>query len=382
MQSGHHPWRATPRPLVAAVAVALAASALAACGSSSPSPSKYTAASSTPKSAAKTLPNGMPNLHGVTISYLGFGGATDQMMDKAWFEPFERLTGAKITLDSPTDYKKLQIQEQSGNVTYDLVDGDAFVMDPGCGKSWTPVSLPNLKYVLPAYKPKSACTAPDYIYSYVIMYSPKAFPNGGPTDCQDFYNTKKFPGKRQVWSYYYGNSPECAAIANGADPHDPYSMSVSAISNKLASIKGSLQTYDTPNQAIDAMQNNDVAMGIYTTRMAYVANLNQHAGWKWASGWAANANGTFGIPKGAPHAAAAEALLNYILAPQNSKRFYEDFPAYGSPEGAKIAAAAHLPQYLVSGSPTLTKVGFVVNQPWWSKNDPVFSQDWVNDTSG
>jgi putative spermidine/putrescine transport system substrate-binding protein len=371
------PWR---RASVVAVVVLVLAVAVAGCGSSNDKAS--TKSTATP-AGSQTTASGLPNLKGTTISYIGVGGTTDEAMQKAWFKPFEQATGAKVTLDSPTDYTKLQVQEQSGNVTYDLVDGDAFVMDPGCGKSWEPLTnVPNATKALAAYKPKSQCTVPDYVYSYVIGYSPKLFPNGGPQNCGDVFDTAKFPGKRQFWSYYYGGPPECAAMAAGASSGNLYPLDQNAVANKLKSIKGDIRLFDTSQQAVDAMSNNDVSMGIYTTRMVLAAN-KAGAGWKIAHGWSSTGNGTFGIPKNAPHKDAAEALLNYIMDPVNNKRFTEILPAYGSVASAEPPqSASKLDPWLVSGSKPILDAGTLIDWNWWAANDKPFSQKWLAATTG
>lgn len=356
--------------------LAFGAVAIAACGGDDGADE-----SDAPTTAAEGDSSGLPDLSGTTITYVGFGGTTDEAMDRAWFTPFEEATGAEVVLDSPTDYKKLQVQVESGNVSYDIVDGDAFVMDPGCGKDWEEINAPNVKHVLPEYKPKSKCSVPDYVYSYVIASSPELFPEGGPNDCADFYDTDQFPGKRQLWSYYYGGPPECAAIAAGADPKNPYPLDMDSMVSELEGIKGDMDVFDTPQQAADAMLNNDAAMGIYTTRMI-LAGQDAGADWKIADGWSATANGTFGIPKGAPNKEAAETLLNYILDPENNKRFYEELPAYGSPQGVTPDSAKEMDPWLVSGSKQITDAGFIVDWDWWATNDAEFSQKWAAVTTG
>ena len=371
-RTGHGPshWRSLG---LAAIVVTASAVLAAGCGDSG------TDASST-IAKAKTGANGHPDFHGVTLHYLGFGGANDKAMRTAWFDPYEKLTGLKVVSDQPTDYKKLKIQQQSGNVQYDLVDGDAFIMDPGCGKDWQPLDVPNLKNVLPDYKPQSRCTAPDYVYQYVLGYSPKL--NPAPQSCADFFDKAKFPGKRQAWSYYYGSIGECAASAGGADAKSPYPLDLDSVFDKIGSLKGDLDLYDTDNQAADSMVNDDATMGVYTTRMVYEAN-QQGAGWKVAPGWATVTNGTFGIPKGAPHADAAQALLDYILDEDNNKKFAEELPIYGSVVTRSVPQAETIEdQRLVSGGPAMADAATHVDWNWWAKNDPTFSQGWIGATSG
>lgn len=381
--------RRNPRLPLLLIAAAVLVLLIAGCGGSSSSESSESSTaepsggegSSKEASTGGEGSSGLPDLSGTTISYLGFGGITDEMMQKAWFEPFEEETGAKIVLEAPTNYAKLQAQEQSGSVSYDLVDGDAFVMDPGCGEEWEEMNLPNLKNVDPKYQPKSKCTSPDYVYTYVIGWSPEKFPNGGPENCEDFFNTQKFPGKRQIWAYYYGDAPECAAVAAGADPHNPYPLDTGALLAEVKNIKNEILTFETSGQAAEAMQNNDAAMGIYTTRML-VEGEKLGADWKVAHRWSSTASGTFGIPKGAPHKEAAEALLNYIYNPENNKRYFELLPAYGSPEGFLPPQAEKMDPWLVSGSKQLLSAGSLVDWQWWAENDATFSEQWQSAITG
>jgi putative spermidine/putrescine transport system substrate-binding protein len=331
----------------------------------------------------ETTASGLPKLDGVTIDYIGFGGTTDEAMQKVWFKPFEEATGAKVVLDSPTDYNKIEVQQQSDNVTYDLVDGDAFVMDPGCGSEWAEINVPNAAKALEQYRPQSNCTVPDYVYTYVIAYDPDQVQGEPPNDCADFFDTDNFPGGRQVWSYYYGGPPECAAIAGGADEKNPYPLDIDAVGSEMESIKGDLQIFDTSQQAVDAMTNDDVAMGIYTTRMVLAAN-EAGANWEIATGWSSTATGTFGIPDGAPDAEAAEALLNYIMDPKNNIKFAEELPAYGSVVSEKPPASASRLEtpLLASGSPELLEQGLLIDWDWWAQNDQEFSQVWTSATTG
>lgn len=376
-EMGQRGWRHRTRLQLLMVAMAVLAMLVAGCGGSSSSGS--TEATST--GAAASEGSSEVDLSGTTISFLGFGGLTDEAMEKAWFKPFEEETGAKIVLESPTNYAKLQAQVQSGSVSYDLVDGDAFVMDPKCGEEWEEMNLPNLKYVAEKYQPESKCTSPDFVYSYVIGYSQSDFPNGGPETCEDFFDTEKFPGKRQIWSYYYGAAPECAAVAAGADPRNPYPLDTDALLAEIERIKGDISVFETGSQAADAMQNNDAAMGIYTPRML-VEGEELGADWKVAHGWSSTASGSFGIPKGAPHREAAEELLNYIYKPENNRRFYEEIPTLGSPEEYLPPQAKSMDPWLVSGSKQLLGVGSIVDWAWWAENDATFSEQWESAITG
>ena len=319
--------------LLLCVILLVATAAVVGCGGDDSS-----SGSSTP---AKTTASGLPDLSGQTISYLGFGGSLDEAMKREWFEPFEQATGAKVVLSSPTDYKKVETQVKSGNVTYDLVDGDPYVINPQCGELWEPVTA-DLSSVAEPYRPASRCGVPDYVYGYTIASDSTKFPDGAPQTCQDFFDTTKYPGKRGVWSYYVSSILECAAIADGADPKNPYPIDIDKAFAKLDTIKDDLVIYDTEAQAADDMQNGDFAVGIVTPRMLFEATGSS---FRPSREWGARAYGAFGIPKGAPHAEAAQALLSYLIAPEvNRKMTYDNVPVYGSPTGGRSTRSPRRPQ--------------------------------------
>jgi putative spermidine/putrescine transport system substrate-binding protein len=328
----------------------------------------------------KTTASGDLDLSGQTISYLGFGGSLDEAMQKEWFEPFEEATGAKVVISSPTDYKKVETQVESGNVTYDIVDGDPYVIDPGCGTTWQPLTT-DLGKVEPQYRPESKCGVPDYVYGYTIASDSEAFPDGGPQTCPEFFDTEKFPGKRGVWSYYVSGILECAAISAGADPKDPYPLDIDKAFAELEKIKDDLVIYDTEAQAADDMLNGDFATGIVTPRMLFEAEGSSFVP---SSKWGVRAFGTFGIPKGAPHAAAAQELLDFLIEPElNRKMTYNNVPVYGSPTGGPTNPT--VPPDLSPIKPSskeFAAIAMDVDWKWWAENDPTVSGKWINYATG
>jgi putative spermidine/putrescine transport system substrate-binding protein len=348
-----------------ALAALLAAGVLAAgCGSSSDDGG---GGGATSPSSASTAAGGLPKLDGQTISYIGFGGSTDEAFEKSIFADFEKQTGAKVVLDSPTDYKKIQAQVQSGNVQYDIVDGDPYVMDPQCGSQWQHLTGVDTSAVNPAFKSSSDCTVADYGYYLQIAYDTKAFKSGGPQSCQDFFDTANFPGKRAIWSYVEASAAiECAAIAAGADPKNPYPIDLDKAFAKLESIKGDLVTYSSSSDAVDKMQNSDVAMSLVTARMVAEA-LNTEAPVAASKAWIGRFWGSFGVPKGAPHADAAKALLAYMAGKDVNARWLKDSGGGVSNVTSPIQTAngaGNLPT-----PDEIEKIATNVDWKWWAAND-------------
>jgi putative spermidine/putrescine transport system substrate-binding protein len=338
--------------------------------------------SSTNGDAAADTKSGLPNLEGKKIDYLGFGGTTDENIKKAWADPFSKATGAEFSFSFPTDYGKIQAQLEAGAVTYDVVDGDPFLVIPTCGETWQELDV-DLSAVQEQYRPPTECAVPDYVYSNQVAFSKNAFPNGGPQDCPDFFDTERFPGDRGVWTYAVTGSIECAAIAAGADPKDPYPIDIDAAFEEFEKIRDDLVVYDTVAQAVDQMQNEDAAMGIYSGRMIYDA-INQGAPFDFSIKWAARAYGSFQIPKGAPDADAAEAFLNYIMQPDVNRRYFREYsPSQGSPTGGPPSPKikGHLRDLVPTIAP-IDDVAMDLDWTWWAENEKAVTERWNNFLAG
>jgi putative spermidine/putrescine transport system substrate-binding protein len=345
------------RLVIAMLCAALAAGA-AACGGGDGSGSTSSAA------ATSTTASGLPDLSGKTITYYGFGGAGDDALKKALFEPFEKATGAKVVVDGPVDYAKVQAQIKAKNVSYDVVDGDDSVWAATCGKDWLRLDGVDQSQVDPAARSITPCGAPDYGYQYLIAYSKKAFPNGGPKTCQDFFDTKRFPGKRGIWSYPVAGQLECAAIAAGADAANPYPIDIDAAIAKIKAIKGDLSVYQSSQNAIDQMQNGDTVMGIYSGRTLTQA-VQAGADWQAAPGSTMfQAYGSFAIPNGSKNVEAAKALLSYMLKAENGARFQREIGKVAPYSGVTTPLQPGDPSHVLPKGPAVTKLDW----KWWAPN--------------
>jgi putative spermidine/putrescine transport system substrate-binding protein len=363
----------------AALVVSCAAALLAGCGGGDSSASE--AASTTSETAPATTESAgtaasLPSLDGTTLTFLFFGGPVEEGLRKAWTDPFTEATGAKFVYDSPTDYAKLKTQVESKNVTYDVVNADPYEVDANCGTLWEHIENVDLSDVLPQFKPTTDCGVPDYMFAYQISYAKKAFPDGGPRDCVDFFDTKKYPGKRGLWSYFFNGAIECAAIAAGADPAHVYPLDLDKAYAKLNEIKDDVVIFDSTAEAGDMMQNEDLDMILFSNR-ATAQVVHEGAPFESSFDWAIRAVGYFAIPKGAPNKEAAETFLNYILDKDVNRRI-SNVIAYGSATGGPLGpdlAAYYKPYDPVEGP--LADHATDIDWSWWTENLDVITKRWT-----
>jgi putative spermidine/putrescine transport system substrate-binding protein len=143
-----------------------------------------------------------------TLTIVSWGGAYTKSQIEAYHKPYIKKTG--VTINSE-DYSgglaEIKAQVEAGNVTWDLVDLELSDVVRGCdeglletidasGLPAAPDGTPAAEDFLPGTLHE--CGVATIIWSTIYAYDKGKFPDGGPTTMADFFDTKKFPGKRAM----------------------------------------------------------------------------------------------------------------------------------------------------------------------------------------
>lgn len=347
-------------------AVVACTAILAACGSGSGSGSEP-AASVIDTPSESTSASNLPDLTGTTLTVFMFSppvkGTNVGALQESIFAPFEQATGAKIVVDEPVDYAKVDAQIKANNVSYDLVDGDDGVWAAGCGASWEKMDGVDTSTLFEgATATISDCSAPNYGYQYLMVYRKSSFPDAPPS-CADFFDTAQAPGKRGVFAYSLAGQLECSAIAQGADATNPYPLDIAVTTGKFEEIKSDLLIYNTSIEALDQIVNGDTTVGIYPSGQA-LTGVTQNPEYAIVPNFSIDAFGSFGIPKGSKNVEAAKALLNYLYLPESQQRYAEALKENGVPYCSVVAPISCPDNPLV---PPLGN-GTAIDWTWWSTN--------------
>ena len=160
------------------------------------------------------------------ITIVSWGGAYQASEDKAYFQPFMKEAGAKITQEEFNgEIAKVRAQVESGNITWDIVDADSQMSMAGCAEGifekldWAKLGLDRSK-ILAA--DANDCTVPTIAYATVIAYDTSKLKDG-PKTIADVFDMQKFPGKRALQKNPFVNL-EWALVADGVDMKDVYKM--------------------------------------------------------------------------------------------------------------------------------------------------------------
>ncbi|WP_407114671.1 ABC transporter substrate-binding protein [Bradyrhizobium sp. LMG 9283] len=165
-----------------------------------------------------------PALAGNELRVVSWGGAYQEALRKAYFEPFTKSTGIKITEDAYSgESGKIRAMVESKTVSWDLVEV-GFDTDALCAANivermdWNKLGLDRSKFM----GDKNDCGIPFVAAANIVAYDKDKLANG-PKTIADLFDMKKFPGKRGLYK-----SPkstlEWALIADGVPVKDVYKV--------------------------------------------------------------------------------------------------------------------------------------------------------------
>ncbi|MDX1400461.1 MAG: extracellular solute-binding protein [Kiloniellales bacterium] len=189
---------------------------------------------------------------------VSWGGAYTASQQKAYHEPYMALNPDIKILNEDSAAEglaKLRAQQETGNVTWDLVDmiasesiiacdeGLVLEIDPDKDLAPAPDGTPASEdFFEGMLNPGgSNCFIPQIVYSTTFGYRTDAFGGNNPTQIGDVFDLANFPGKRSLQKDVYGNF-EWSLIADGVDADTVYDVlstpeGVDQAFAKLATVK-------------------------------------------------------------------------------------------------------------------------------------------------
>jgi putative spermidine/putrescine transport system substrate-binding protein len=313
-----------------------------------------------------------PNLQGQQITVAEFGGALTNYVKQAWTVPFEKSTGAKVDIDTPNARAKLKAQVESGNAVWDVFTEDAAFIQQNCGVLFEKVDTS--KFVAAGIDKRfvtNDCGVPTSIVASAFVFNEDKFGKTPPKNWADFFDLKKFPGKRAVWNNPTSGLLEAALLADGVAVDKLYPLDLDRAFKKLDSIKSSIFWTQSTGGLTDALANNQVDLALAYAGRAYAA-AKTGAKIDLVSNQELVSWDQYAVVKGSKHKAAAEDFLEFIAQPQQQAKLteltsYATANAKGHPNVDALTA-----RFL----PNQNKAVFT-NQDWWAKNFDNVNQRFV-----
>ncbi|MCW2690743.1 MAG: Spermidine/putrescine-binding periplasmic protein, partial [Mycobacterium sp.] len=229
---------------------------------------------------------------------------------------------------------------------------------------------------IPAGAITDDCSVPAMGYGLIIMYNTKKYGANPPTSWADFYDTKKFPGKRGIegdMGDLDAGVLEGALLADGVAPDKMYPLDVQRALTKMSTIKQDTAFWSTGAQAQQFLESGEVDMCLLWSGRAYSAVKNGAAYKPIWNQWMPEAD-VLTVPKGAPNPKASFAAINYYLGAQQQAKLTE-LTSYSPVNTDAKPVLDDLAKSFLTTTPERTKDAFKLDLSWWAKNhDELVSQ--------
>lgn len=250
------------------------------------------------------------------------GGATAEAMRVAYYDPFEKATGVKVTnvAHDPDPTTQLKVLVDTNNPVWDVCmatlanvatfpEASAYFEDLQLTQKDTADVIPTAvsKYWIGVS-----------VFAGIMAYRTDKFGDKGPQNWADFWNVDKFPGRRGLFRDIDGVLEE-ALMADGVPPDQVYPLDDAKVERgfkSLEKIKPHINVWWTTGaQLTQILQNGEVDMADAWGGRAYAA-IAAGAPVKLVYG-----QGTYGmdgwtIPKGTPKADLARQFIRFTLEPR------------------------------------------------------------------
>lgn len=307
------PWQ---RLSIVAVTAGLLVAACA--GAESPAPSAETSAAPSAAPAADVCTNPAPAKPGTTLTFASYGGVYQKAQRQAWLEPYAKLTGVQWTESEDSSNATIKAQVESGQVTWDVVDvGNDFGLDRNADVlEPLDFSLIHKDEILPGFV--GPYRVADITYGIVLAYRSDLTGGQVPQGWADFFDLKKFPGKRGMWDYSASGIFEIALMADGVAPKDLYPLDIPRAIKKLDTIKDQLVFWPGGAKSQELIGSGEVTMSLMWNGRAWSAQHldNKPVEIQWNQ--QILTADYFVVPKGTPNKDEAMKFIAWATCAQNN----------------------------------------------------------------
>ena len=311
----------------------------------------------------------LPALAQSQLTVVNFGGANGAAQKKAYFEPFEK-TGAKVVqVEYNGEQAKIKAMVEAKKVSWDVVEVESPDINRGCDEGlfekldWSKMS-PKADYQPAAVH---ECGVGTFVWSTVMAYNADKL-KVAPVTWGDFWDTKKFPGKRGMRKGPRYNL-EFALMADGVAPADVYKVLASKDGadrafKKMTELKPNIQFWEAGAQPPQFLVAGDVTMTTaYNGRIDAAQREGKNLAITWTGGiydldyWV--------MPKGTPNKDLAMKFIAMATNPTEQAEYTKHI-SYGPTNNKALAKIDPKILALLPTSAANSKTALQFNITFWA----------------
>lgn len=250
-----------------------------------------------------------------TITFVAYGGVGQDVMISAYQDPYTaENSNISFVNTSPPDVAQVKAQVESNAVQWDVLAVAPAAAQENCGTLFEPLDFSDVDDADLVEGTIGECYIGNFINASPLAYRTDAFPDGGPTSIEDFWDVDKFPGQRGALTNLQNGILEYGLLADGVSAEGLYPLDVDRSLEKWDEIRDVTTFAPNVGALQQAVADSQVDMFLLSdSRLVPTMNDGMDITIVWDV-TVASIN-AFAVPLGAPNAAAAEAFLKTTVAP-------------------------------------------------------------------
>ena len=278
------------------------------------------------------------------LTVVSWGGAYQEAQRTAFFDPFMKKFGVKLLDESYNgEMAKIKAMVETGDISWDVIQVEAPQLINACDENllerlqWDRIGGKN-SFIPAAII--SECGVGTIVWTYIIAYDTDRIKGEGPKDWTDFWNVKKWPGKRGMRKLVKP-SLEIALLADGVPPGEVYKIlatdeGVERAFKKLDELKPHILWWEAGAQPPQWLAAGDVVMtSAYNGRISAAIKEGRNFKIVWKNHL--YAIDSWVIVKGSPNIDLAYEYINFASQPENQAVLADEIP-YGPTHKKAVAA--------------------------------------------
>jgi putative spermidine/putrescine transport system substrate-binding protein len=314
------------------------------------------------------------------VTFVSQGGAYQEAQTKAILDPAAKNLAITVNQESSPDaWPVIKTQGATGKPTWDVVDTPTEDCVRGGNQNLIEKldfsAIPNAAKMPAAYK--TPYSVAYEFYSSVLAYNKGKFGGAPPQSWADFWDVKKFPGKRGM-----RKTPkyalEAALMADGVKPDQVYKVmstpaGIDRAFKKLDELKPNILWWASVAQVPDLLASGEVAMSMATPGRLLLADRQEHRNFRPV--WDGNiyAVDFWAVLKNSPHKTDALKLVKYMSDADHEMNLPRYMPAGLSNKEAIARIDPALTRETPS-NPDNMKNALALDPEFWVENNDQLTQ--------
>ena len=306
------------------------------------------------------------------LNVAAYGGVINDYLTKDFGDPFTARTGIKVNFGSNASMALAKLQVAAGAPSqWDITEltGSEYVEAINQNLILPfDYSIIDASKLVPGYKESHGVKFSGYMF--VMAWDRKKIPDEqAPKTWAEFWDTKKYPGKRSIDANLTdGSALEVALLADGVAVENLYPLDVARGLKSFEKLgRDNIIWYNANQEPIQQLTSGAVSLATVFHGRVLLANkggaqLGFTPAYSSVSGNYLTVIRTTGQPK------EAFQLINFILTNAQAGANYMLHTNYAVPDAASFALLPKSVQDILPTSPAMRDKVFFKNDAWWAAN--------------